>query len=37
MRRNAKRPSPAISGLATMNARIATAGESQENNPIGSR
>ena len=36
-RRNANRPSPAIIGFATMNARIATAGESCENSAIGGR
>ena len=36
-RRNPNRPSPAIMGFATMSARIATAGESWENRPMGSR
>ena len=37
MRRNPNSPSPAMSGFATMKARIATAGDSCENRPIGSR
>ncbi len=36
-RRNENRPSPATIGLATMKARIATAGVSWENRPIGSK
>ena len=35
LRRNQKRPSPASSGLNTMNARIAAPGDNAENSSIG--
>ncbi len=35
LRRNQKRPSPASSGLNTMNARIAAPGDNTENRSIG--
>ena len=37
IRRNANSPSPAIVGFATMNARIAAAGDNCENSVIGRR